>query len=136
MPLMVRFSVGEGAWLAPVDRVLGVRRADTVRPIPDPAPGIVGVIDRDGVTVPVSRALGDGSYVLLVGTDDDRVVGVLTDTVRDVADVGVDALHPRPGGQLKAYVEATVGAGDDLAYVLDADELLRTVIPGSESDHD
>ncbi len=125
MSTMIRFSAGGGRWLASVDDVLGVQASDDLRSLPDPLPGIAGVIDRDGDVVPVIRTLSsDGRHVLVVAHGD-AVVGVLADEVSGVADVDPDAIGARPAGQHRPFVRAVHDEGSAVAYVLDAAEIVR-----------
>lgn len=134
MPVMVRFSTADAAWLAPIESVLGVQTIDSVRPVPDPAGGIVGILDRDGATYPVTDILGNEGTHVLVLSDADRVVGVLAQSVRDVTEIPADALGPRPRGQNRPYIAATVGSGRDLAFVLDSAAVLEATVR-AEVDH-
>lgn len=127
MSTMIRFSADGGHWLASVDDVLGVQGSDGLRALPDPAPGIAGVIDRDGVAVPVVRTLSpDGRHVLVVAHGD-AVVGVLADEVSGVADIDTDTIGARPAGQSRPFVRAVHDEGTAVAYVLDAAEVVRCV---------
>ncbi len=125
MSTMIRFSADGGRWLAAVDDVLGVQGADGLRALPDPAPGIAGVIDRDGTAVPVVQTLSsDGRHVLVV-SHGDAIVGVLADEVSGVTDIDVDAIGARPAGQGRPFVRAVHDEGSAVAYVLDAAEIVR-----------
>jgi chemotaxis signal transduction protein len=125
MPVMVRFTTGKGTWLAAVEQVLEVRPADAVRPMPDPLAGVIGIIERDGHALPVVQALGTGRRHVLVVQSGETAVGILTDEVSGVSEVAAGSIMPPPGGQQRAFVEATVGEGVDLAFVLDTSELMR-----------
>ena len=127
MSTMIRFSADGGRWLAAVDDVLGVQGSDGLRALPDPAPGIAGVIDRDGVAIPVVQTLSaDGRHVLIVAHGD-AVVGVLADEVSGVDDIDPDAIGDRPAGQSRPFVRAVHDGGSAVAYVLDAAEIVRGV---------
>lgn len=132
MTKMISFLAAGASWLAPLDRVVGVRSADDVHPLPDMDSSVAGVIDHDGTTHPVLRSLVPaGRHVLLIDAGAD-VVGVLVDEAVGVTDLDPSELRPPPAGQRRGYVEATVGAGAELMFVLDPSGLLVGEIPTEE----
>lgn len=127
MPVMIKFIADGGAWLAPVDEVLGVRLIDDVRALPDPGPEVLGVLDLDGASFPVLRTLSDHGRHVLVISQDGEVVGVVVDEVCGVADIDLRSIRRRPAGQSRPFVGAVHDDVDDPAYVLDGAEIVRSV---------
>ena len=123
---MLVFHVGGQAHAVPLEAVDGVARAYEVRPIPQPAQHVIGVIDRAGVPVPVI----DLSAVLEVAERACRHVlihrspwGAIGFMVEEAAGVGPAARRALPdqlmreGGVLVALAEVE----GESAYVLDLD---------------
>lgn len=127
MAVMVHFRTPSGRYAVPVSHTLEVRTGDSVRPLPSPAPGVVGVIDREGRTVAVVDPFGSGGGRVLVVQSDGQPVGVVVDDVIGVVDVDAGAVAPAPAGQADAVVEGTIGEGDELTFLVDVGELVRSV---------
>ena len=94
-----------------------------MQPLPAPADGIAGVVERDAVAVTVVDALGGGDRHVLVLQAGTRAIGLLVDEVLGVEDVALSAMGPPPAGQRPALVQATVHEDGHLSYVLAVEEL-------------
>jgi chemotaxis signal transduction protein len=129
---MVRFRSGSGMWVVPLEHTLEVRMRDAMRTLPDPHPGVEGVVEHDDIAVPVVRALGFGGRHVLVLREGTRSVGLLVDEVIGVVEVVSSAAGPAPAGQRTALVAGTVREGDELAYVLDVGRLADDVVGAQE----
>lgn len=124
MNQVVRFTASGEQWLARIEDVVAVRSVDEIRRLPDPADGVLGLVDHDGEATTVLRALGDdGRHVLLVRTGLD-VVGVVVEQALGVATVDDADLRGAPSGQRRPLVAGITGNGADLTFVLDPSELL------------
>jgi purine-binding chemotaxis protein CheW len=127
VPVMVRFSTDQGSWAVGVEHALEVRPVSAVRPLPSALPDVAGVIDREGTAVPVLRTLGaDGRQVLVVRTGG-ITVGMLVDEVTGVVKVSTDAVGPAPAGQDNPLIGATVRHESDFTFLVDVDELARSL---------
>jgi purine-binding chemotaxis protein CheW len=120
---VVRFSAVEGEFAVDVTAAVEVMTADRIAPLPDPAPGVVGVVQRRGIAVPVIAMFGsrpgpDGRHVLIV----DRgasLVGLLVGRVHAVTTVDARRLSPAPGGQHGALVEAVMVEPGGMIMLID-----------------
>lgn len=125
MTSMVRFRTSDAVYYVPVANTLEVRSISTLVPLPAPTPGVAGVIERDGTTLPVVRALGEGSRHVLLISAYRSPVGVLVEEVTGIVEVTEDAMGPPPPGQDDPLVKAVICEDDGLSFVVDVGELVR-----------
>lgn len=125
---MVKFRSGDGAYVVPLEHALEVRTSASMRRLPDPAPGIEGVVDYEHRVLPVVRALGFGGRQVLLLQLGNRALGLLVDEVTGVVDVTASEAGPPPAGQRSALVAGTIREGDELAYVLNVGQLADDVV--------
>ena len=128
MTTMVRFMAGKGAYVVPLEHALEVRTLASMRSLPDPAPGVEGIVDHEGRALPVVRALGFGGRQVLLLQRGEQALGLLVDEVTGVVDVATSDAGPPPAGQRSALVAGTVREGDALAYVLDVGQLADDLV--------
>lgn len=124
---MVRFDTDNGSWAVGVEHTVEVRPVEAVRPLPSALPDVAGVIDRDGTAVPVVRTLGDDGRHVVVVRAGGLTVGMLVSQVTGIIRVSDDAVGPAPAGQDDPLIGATVRDGDDLTFLVDVDELARSL---------
>lgn len=127
MTVLVRFRTAGGAYAVPVDHALEVRSAAGLVALPAPAPGVAGVIERQGVTVPVVCVLGGGHRHVVVVSDGDEAAGILADEVLGVSRPPEGSLGPPPPGQETPLVRSVVREDGAMTFVVDVPELLRHV---------
>jgi twitching motility protein PilI len=125
---VVSFRSGGQHWAVALDRVQQVLAARALLPLPDPRPGVAGLLYRDGDTVPVLSALGGGQHgQVLVLDDRGRSVGLLVDEV-----IGIEHAPTQPGpvppGQRSPLV-AGVLPGADPRLLLDVAALAGWLAP-------
>jgi purine-binding chemotaxis protein CheW len=119
---VVAFRCGGQDWAVPLERVRQVAAARGLLPLPDPRPGVAGLLYRDGGTVTVLSPLGaggDGQVLVLDG--DGSGVGLLVDEVVGIERVPEEPAGP-PAGQRSPLV-AGVLAGTRPRLLLDLDAL-------------
>ena len=93
MTTVVAFRSGGQYWAVALERVQRVLAARGLLPLPDPKPGVAGLLHRDGDTVPVLSALGGGRLgQVLVLDDRGTSVGLLVDEV-----IGIERVPGQPG---------------------------------------
>lgn len=106
---VVTFSAEGRRWAVDVDAVAGVREAGDVRPLPDPLPEVLGVLDDGGETLTVLGPFGPpGEHVLLLRGAAGRYA-LAVDEVERVVRVRADEVGPAPAGQARSVVAGTVG---------------------------
>jgi chemotaxis methyl-accepting protein methylase/chemotaxis signal transduction protein len=125
---VVSFRSGGQRWAVALERVQRVLAARGLLPLPDPRPGVAGLLHRDGDTVPVLSALGGGQLgQVLVLDDRGRSFGLLVDEV-----IGIERVPGRPGpvppGQRSPLV-AGVLPGTDPLLLLDVAALTGWLAP-------
>src|SRR5829696_4000375 len=90
---VVSFRSGGQDWAVALERVQRVLGARGVLPLPDPRPGVAGLLHRDGRTVTVVSPLGGGQAgQVLVLDDGASSIGLLVDEV-----VGIERVQEEPG---------------------------------------
>lgn len=130
---MVRFDTATGPWAVGVEHAVEVRPVSAVRSLPSAHPDVAGIIDRDGEAVPVIRTLMGaapdpvaGGHVLVLRAGA-TTMGVLVGEVTGVVRVAADAIGAAPAGQHDPLIGATVRDGTDLTFLVDVDELARSL---------
>jgi chemotaxis signal transduction protein len=95
MTTVVSFRAGGQDWAVDLERVRQVVGAGGLLALPDPRPGVAGLLHRDGDTVTVVSPLGAGRGQVLVldGDGDGDGVGLLVDEV-----VGIERVPQAPAG--------------------------------------
>ena len=128
MTTVVSFRTGGQDWAVALERVQRVLGARSLLPLPDPKPGVAGLLHRDGQTVTVVSPLGGGqSGQVLMLDDGGTSIGLLVDEV-----VGIDRVHdeagPPPAGQRSPLV-AGVLPGPRPLLLLDVGALTGWLAP-------
>jgi chemotaxis signal transduction protein len=127
MTTVVSFRSGGQDWAVALDRVQRVLADRGLLPLPDPKPGVAGVLYRDGDTVPVVSPLGAASGQVLVLDDNGTSIGLLVDEVVGIVRVQGEA-GPAPAGQRSPLV-AGVLAGTSPLLLLDVAALTGWLAP-------
>jgi purine-binding chemotaxis protein CheW len=125
---VVAFRSGGQHWAVALERVQRVLAARALLPLPDPKPGVAGLLHRDGDTVPVLAALGGGQLgQVLVLDDRGTSFGLLVDEV-----IGIERTPAEPGpvppGQRSPLV-AGVLPGTSPRLLLDVAALTAWLAP-------
>jgi len=128
MTTVVSFRSGGQHWAAALERVQRVLAARGLLPLPDPRPGVAGLLHRDGDPVPVLSPLGGGQLgQVLVLDDHGRSFGLLVDEV-----IGIERVPGGPGpvppGQ-RSPVVAGVLPGTSPLLLLDVAALTGWLAP-------
>jgi chemotaxis signal transduction protein len=124
---VVSFRSGGQDWAVALDRVQRVLAPRGLLPVPDPRPGVAGLLYRDGDTVPVVSPLGAASGQVLVLEDNGTSIGLLVDEVVGIERVQGEA-GPPPAGQRSPLV-AGVLAGRKPLLLLDVAALTGWLAP-------
>jgi purine-binding chemotaxis protein CheW len=134
------FVVGGSSYALPIGEIWEILEYRKVSAVPGSSPMVHGVFNYSGMIVPVvdlCAKFGDGlvevtknSCIVVVnarGGEESLRVGLLVDAVRDVLDVGPDAIEPAPafGSRVKLeYLDGLLRTKDGLTIVLAADRFL------------
>jgi chemotaxis signal transduction protein len=127
MMTVVSFRSGGRDWAVAIDRVQQVLGARDLLPLPDPKPGVAGLLYRDGQTVTVVSPLDAARGQVLVLEDGGTTVGLLVDEVVGIERVPEDGGTP-PAGQRWPLV-AGVLAGPKPLLLLDVAALTGWLAP-------
>ncbi|HEY6003563.1 MAG TPA: chemotaxis protein CheW [Anaeromyxobacter sp.] len=134
------FSLREAEYALPILRVKEIRQYETVTPIPSVPRAVRGVMNLRGAVVPVvdlAARLGLAetpltrlTCILVVEATIEGqpcVVGIMTDAVREVIELGPKDIEPVPafGTRVRARFLTGVGkAAGRFALLLDVDEVV------------
>jgi chemotaxis signal transduction protein len=110
---VVSFRSGGQDWAVALERVQRVLGARDLLPLPDPRPGVAGLLHRDGDTVKVLSPLGAEGGQVLVLDGDGATVGLLVDEVVGIERVQGEA-GPPPAGQRSPLVAGVLAGRSPL----------------------
>jgi purine-binding chemotaxis protein CheW len=132
------FTLGEEEYGVDILKVQEIRGCDAVTRLPESPDFIKGVINLRGIIVPivdmrVKFRLPQAEYneftVMIILNLDDRVVGMVVDSVSDVMMLGADKLREPPefGGNFDTRFITGLGALDDrMLILLDIERLMHS----------
>ncbi|KRG39424.1 chemotaxis protein [Stenotrophomonas pictorum JCM 9942] len=130
------FTLGNEHYGVDILKVQEIRGYDSVTRVPDAPHYIKGVINLRGTIVPVidlrlklrlDEARYDAFTVMIVLNVEDRVVGIVVDSVSDVIPLTGDQIRPTPefGAAVDTRVISGIGTHDDkMLILLDIETLL------------
>src|SRR5216684_74338 len=105
---MVRFRTAQGVYLVYAESVVQVRDAADLRPFPGHRAEVVGLIEKDGLALPVLGTLGPvGNHVVLLAAAG-RTFGVAVEEVLGIARVAEADVGPPPAGSTRALIAGVV----------------------------
>jgi chemotaxis signal transduction protein len=129
---VVAFRSGGQDYAVAVERVQRVLGATGLVPLPDPRPGVAGLLRHGGDTVTVLSPFGAERGQVLVLDHGGTVVGLLVDEVTGIDRVEDPAVGPAPAGQRSPLVAGVLNrdrAGEDgsdgMLLLLDLDVLIE-----------
>jgi purine-binding chemotaxis protein CheW len=123
------FTLGEEHYGVDILKVQEIRGYDAVTRLPDAPDYIKGVINLRGTIVPVidlrlklrlKEARYDAFTVMIVLNVDDRVVGIVVDSVSDVIPLSQEQIRPTPefGANVDTRFISGIGTVDDRMLIL------------------
>jgi purine-binding chemotaxis protein CheW len=128
------FTAGGSAYAIPVERVREIVRMRRLTPVPRVPAVIAGVIALRGEVVQVldlrlhlglaACETGRRTRIIVLHGDDDRVAGILVDSVREVMRVPETDLRPAMAGEGDAVSELFL-SGEEFVSILDLDRVLE-----------
>ena len=136
------FALGEEHYGVDILKVQEIRGYDSVTRLPDAPDYIKGVINLRGTIVPVidlrlklrlKEARYDAFTVMIVLNVEDRVVGIVVDSVSDVIPLNDDQIRPTPefGSEVDTRFISGIGTQDDrMLILLDIETLLDSADMG------
>lgn len=132
------FTLGNEHYGVDILKVQEIRGYDAVTRVPDAPDYIKGVINLRGTIVPVidlrlklrlENARYDAFTVMIVLNVEDRVVGIVVDSVSDVIPLAAEQIRPTPefGAAVDTRFISGIGTQDDrMLILLDIETLLDT----------
>ena len=139
------FTLGAEHYGVDILKVQEIRGYDAVTRVPDAPDYIKGVINLRGTIVPVidlrlklrlDEARYDAFTVMIVLNVEDRVVGIVVDSVSDVIPLNAEQSRPTPefGAAVDTRFISGIGTQDDrMLILLDIETLLDTADLGQPS---
>ena len=138
------FALGEEHYGVDILKVQEIRGYDSVTRLPDAPDYIKGVINLRGTIVPVidlrlklrlKEARYDAFTVMIVLNVEDRVVGIVVDSVSDVIPLNDYQIRPTPefGAAVDTRFISGIGTQDDrMLILLDIETLLDSTELGQQ----
>ncbi|SBV36131.1 purine-binding chemotaxis protein [uncultured Stenotrophomonas sp.] len=132
------FTLGNEHYGVDILKVQEIRGYDAVTRVPDAPDYIKGVINLRGTIVPVidlrlklrlEQARYDAFTVMIVLNMEDRVVGIVVDSVSDVIPLSAEQIRPKPefGAAVDTRFISGIGTQDErMLILLDIETLLDT----------
>jgi purine-binding chemotaxis protein CheW len=129
---LVVFGLGREEYALPIEQVQEIIRAVEPRTLPHADPGLLGVINLRGVTIPVfdlglvlggTPQAGDGKIIVVEGQS--QRVGIVVDEVSEVLTVSDEQLEEPPVGDPRLAAIAKVN--DRLIVLVDPNALLSSL---------
>jgi len=132
------FTLGEEDYGVDILKVQEIRGYDAVTRLPDAPDYIKGVINLRGTIVPVidlrlklrmKDARYDAFTVMIVLNVEDRVVGIVVDSVSDVISLNADQIRPTPefGASVDTRFISGIGTIDErMLILLDIETLINS----------
>ena len=142
------FTLGDEHYGVDILKVQEIRGYDAVTRVPDAPDYIKGVINLRGTIVPVidlrlklrlDEARYDAFTVMIVLNVDDRVVGIVVDSVSDVIPLNAEQIRPKPefGAAVDTRFISGIGTQDErMLILLDIETLLDTTDIGQAATMD
>lgn len=133
------FILGGEVYGVEILKVQEIRGWEPVRPLPNSADYVKGVLDLRGVIVPIidlrtrfgldSREYTPTTVIIVLSvesTEDRHVIGMVVDSVSDVLDVSADDVRPPPrmGSHINnRYLIGMVSRQEEMVVLLNSDKL-------------
>ena len=121
----MRFRAPAGEYGLPVEHVTEVRSAADLTPLPEPRPGVAGLMRRGDEAISVLSLLGEPGEHIIVIEDGGLTFGLLATEVTGVQAVADASIGPPPPGQDGATVSGVLAEDGGLVLLLDCASLRR-----------
>ncbi len=138
----VLFQLDSEIYGVNVKRIKEVLRVSTIRPVPGTEEQVLGVINVRGVIVTIldlRRFFGiqpkehdDLSRIIILELDEDKMVGILVDSVMEVKDIPEDKFDTVTAGKetnrvAGRHIQAIAHYNDNVVILIDIDSMFEEV---------
>lgn len=117
MRALVVFRTPAGRYAVDVACTGGVVEVEQLQPLPDPLPGVDGLLHVGGDVLPLLSVLGGPGAHAVVVESGGRRFALLAEEVTGVVKIRDDGVAPPPAGQDSAIVTGVVTAAGDALLV-------------------
>lgn len=126
----VTFTVEGRSYALDIMSVREIKAWSETTRLPHQPSYMLGVLNLRGSIVPVQdlrnrfglgRTQANDSHVIVIIVVEDRLLGILVDTVSDILTVDIDDIRPVPGGSVNAsdaFIEGLVNADEGMVAIL------------------
>lgn len=132
---IVTFTIDDKAFGIEVEKVKEIKGWQAVTPLPHAPVSVLGVINLRGMILPVydlriviglAKSTPAQSHVIVVVNIDDRIVGLLVDTVSDIIDITDDQIRAAPSivGPLE-HIRAIIVQDDSMITLLNMQSVIN-----------
>jgi chemotaxis signal transduction protein len=119
---MVCFRAGPVAYCLPMADTRAVRTSAGITRLPDPRPGVAGMIPGTPPITVLDSLSQDGTHILVIETPTGPF-GLLVDQVTSLWKVADDKIGPVPEGQSRRLVSGTAERDGELLLIVDPQAL-------------
>ncbi len=126
----VTFTVEKRIYAVDIMAVREIKAWSETTRLPHQPPYMLGVLNLRGSIVPVQdlrsrfgmgNTTANDTHVIVIVVVDDRLLGILVDSVSDILTVNIDDIRPVPQGSVNsadAFLEGLVNADDGMVAIL------------------
>ncbi len=130
---LISFSVGDQDYCVSIENVREIRAWSETTPLPNTAKFVRGVINLRGAIVPIVDVSAwlygrhtepSPLHVIIVVSQNSRLIGLLVDAVSDILNVTVDEIEDLPdvaGGSASDYISGVVTRNDTMIALVNLD---------------
>ena len=132
----VSFSLGDECYGTDVMDVQEVLRVTEIAPVPGAPSYVIGIINLRGSVVTVvntrtlfglmPRDIDDSSRIIIIEVEQ-KVLGILVDSVAEVVDIPQDAVEAPPNvgnDESSRYIQGIYTSGDTMLILIELNQLL------------
>jgi chemotaxis signal transduction protein len=120
---VVRFRAPAGEYALEVEHVNEVRSSADLTSLPEPRPGVAGLVRRGDDAITVLSVLGEPGDHIIVLEDGGLTFGLLVEEVTGVQQIQDAEIGPPPPGQDRATVSGVLAGDEGLVLLLDCASL-------------
>jgi len=135
---LLTFKLGNETYGVQINKVREILTYPIVTPIPDASKWVKGVINLRGEVAPIidlrvrfninnHPIYNERTIVIAVKTEDERMIGLVVDTVSDMENVDLEKLYPAPdmGTSISPeYLKGLFKKDEQMIVILDIDKIL------------
>jgi chemotaxis signal transduction protein len=125
MRAVVCFDSAGSSYAIPVEQTRQIVLASNLVALPDPLPGVVGILPTDPTPLPVLALFGDAGGYIIVAHDGEQAFGLLVDDVLGLERAEDAMISTAPAGQRDELITGLIETPAGSRLLVDAVTLAR-----------